>query len=213
MKHGVHTQFWLRENGRCRKDRVAFVLPVMDLDREQLQQFESRSHTRALSVPEFVGHPHTYKALPVRGQLSYFKSLYNYVCNDHTKAAGRALRGINCSKRNEFAHLQSIGFQEMATYVNPNRIRDLVVQAGPKHLLFYDYAALGDLIAPFCENGLENAGVAQMNSASAQGYEDFWDAQNVSTWHAGSSKFWDDMSVQLKRDKCLHFEEKKGAVQ
>ena len=195
VKHGVHSQSWLHNNGRCRKDRLAFV-PALS--------------TGKSSVPAFVRHPHTHKVLPVRGQLSFFKSVYNHVCNKKLKAGLRAKNGINCSKQNEFAHLQSIEFQEMSSNRDPNRIRDLVVQAGPKHLLFYDYAALGNLTAPFCENGLENMTGEEMNSASDQEYVDHWGAQNVSTWRAGLSKFWDDMSMQLKRYQCLHFE-KKGA--
>ena len=192
VKHGVHAQSWLKNKGRCREDRLEFA-GVLE----------------AHEVDKFVGHRRKYKVLPVRGQLSYFKSLYNHVCNKMTpeKVAARANHGVNCSRRDEFARLQSIGFEEMNECYDPNRIRDRVVEAGPEHLLFYDYAALGDLTDPFCENSLnDTVGTIGINSGTAQGYEDYWEAQSVSTWRAGLSKFWDDMYVQLQRHKCLYFE-------
>lgn len=194
VKHGCHAQKYLQHH--CHNERLVF---------------RGGSPLKWQTVHEFVSSKERYKVVPVREHLSFYKSLYNHICNKKSKIKikVRTRYSIDCSKRNELPSMASNNVAEMAdAWSNIDRIKELIVLARPKHLMFIDYKALGQLTDPLCKESLTKLSGIHMNSAVAQGYTDYWSAYNVSEFYPTMpvAHIWDDIYPQLERDLCLHFE-------
>jgi hypothetical protein len=195
VKHGTNSMFYLSR--KCKSKRLHFWGHGEDARALLIGQ---RLHDL---LEEARGQ---YLVLPVRGQASFHKSVYNHVCNkvNGEKEFARARHHIDCNARDEFFHLRSLDFQEMALKCNPNLIRDVVVAAKPEHLIFIDYKALQNLTDPFCRGTLSAIeGSVQMNDAAAQNYTDYYSKWNVVPW--SFSQQWDAMYDQLQQVSCLHY--------
>jgi hypothetical protein len=186
VKHGIHAQGLLKRT--CSSNRFRLAWPPGQ---------SSKSIQKVDSFSEQVVY-----VVPVRGQMSFQKSVFNHVCNKQT-AAKRQMRkryGIDCQYHSW--NLFSIRADEMRPEADPNWLRDLLVSRRPKNLVFYDYLKLGQLTDPLCRNKFDWAGTKQINSAEAQGYKDYWSALGNASAFSINQR-WDNMYKKLQAYSCM----------
>jgi len=186
VKHGIHAVGMLRRGcDNTSKQRITSQILRVD------------------NIMRFANNTATYHLLPVRGQASWHKSVYNHVCNKVTKKGARRKYDIDCTRGDESFRLRQTDFQESGPSMNPNKLREFVVVARPKNIIFYDYLQLEKLTAPICHSSVEQHSI-EINSADAQGYEDYYTKRNIKPW--SRSDFWDDMHTYLSSTTgCLHY--------
>jgi len=184
VKHGIHA-IGVLSRGCDEKQRI------------------SGNILRDDSIMGFANTTATYHLLPVRGQASWHKSVYNHVCNKDLKEGMRKQKDIDCTRGDESFRLRLTDFAESGPSMNPNKLREFVVLARPKNIIFYDYLQLEELTAPLCHSSIDPHSV-KINSADAQGYEDFYTKWNIKPW--SRSDFWDDMYTYMSSTTgCLHY--------
>jgi hypothetical protein len=147
--------------------------------------------------------------LAVRRQSSFYKSVFNHLCNKQTKSKveWRRENHVNCSNEGEFVRLIELDSREMAAHISPFLVKEAIMQSNEvQTLMLVDYKCVPQIVQLLCGDfmslSINRLDGKKMNSAEEQNNTDYWSMYSRTTF-APFNPFWDIIYDKLSQMCCL----------
>jgi len=208
VKHGLHSSELIPKSCKVGPRRLKVTRFTPGISKRKTgnpKRFPAISR-----VERFVSSDSSHKVLPVRSQTSFYKSVFNHVCNHDSsiKRSWRERHHVNCTREGELARLLGLNEMELAYTSSPFLLKEIILRSpGINNVMLFDYKCLPTIVKALCDEPMpsyDNMTVEEKNSAADQNYTDYWALHNYSSF-LPFNPFWDEIYERLKETCCLEF--------